>query len=433
MKKIIINKYMKYFILVGITLFLLPSLTADPFRVVRAESVGMSTKRLERLTNQLDDYVDNNQLSGGVALVLRKGKAAYFRSFGYRDLDYKDPMEKDDIFRIASQTKSIISVAIMILQERGQLLIQDPVGDYISEFDNTIVAVKEDDDYSVVKSNRKITIRDLLTHTAGVGWGLGPGKKDWEKADIIGWYFADKNETIQETVKRIAKLPMDAQPGDNFVYGLSTDILGALIEVVSKKPLNQFLQEEIFNPLNMNDTQFYLPIDKKDRLATVYSSTELGIVKSADPGNRVSVSMIGQGHYLSGPRKSFSGGAGLLSTAEDYASFLQMILNGGTLNNNRIISRKTVELMTVDHIGEIKFPWENGIGFGLGFYILKDLGIRGTPGSIGEYGWGGAYHSTYWVDPKESLVVVYFTQLIPALDIDDHDKLRTLIYQSIIN
>ena len=342
-------------------------------------------------------------------------------------------MEKDDIFRIASQTKSIISVAIMILQERGQLLIQDPVGDYISEFDNTIVAVKEDDDYSVVKSNRKITIRDLLTHTAGVGWGLGPGKKDWEKADIIGWYFADKNETIQETVKRIAKLPMDAQPGDNFVYGLSTDILGALIEVVSKKPLNQFLQEEIFYPLNMKDTQFYLPIDKKDRLATVYSSTELGIVKSADPGNRVSVSMIGQGHYLTGPRKSFSGGAGLLSTAEDYASFLQMILNGGTLNNNRIISRKTVELMTVDHIAEIKLPWVNGVGFGLGFYILKDLGIRGTPGSIGEYGWGGAYHSTYWVDPKESLVVVYFTQLIPALDIDDHDKLRTLIYQSIIN
>ena len=433
MRKIIIFKYMKYIILAGIASFIFSPLTAESFRVVRAESVGMSTKRLERLTNQLDDYVDNNQLSGGVALVLRNGKAAYFRSFGYRDLDYKDPMEKDDIFRIASQTKSIISVAIMILQERGQLLIQDPVGDYISEFDNTIVAVKEDDDYSVVKSNRKITIRDLLTHTAGVGWGLGPGKKDWEKADIIGWYFADKNETIQETVKRIAKLPMDAQPGDNFVYGLSTDILGALIEVVSKKPLNQFLQEEIFNPLNMKDTHFYLPIDKKDRLATVYSSTELGIVKSADPGNRVSVSMIGQGHYLTGPRKSFSGGAGLLSTAEDYASFLQMILNGGTLNNNRIISRKTVELMTVDHIGEIKFPWENGIGFGLGFYILKDLGIRGTPSSIGEYGWGGAYHSTYWVDPKESLVVVYFTQLIPALDIDDHDKLRTLIYQSIIN
>ena len=168
----------------------------------------------------------------------------------------------------------------MILQERGQLLIQDPIGDYISEFDNTIVAVKQDDDYSLIKSNRKITIRDLLTHTAGVGWGLGPGKKDWEKADIIGWDFADKDETIQQTVKRIAKLPMDAQPGDNFVYGLSTDILGALIEVVSKKPLNQFLQEEIFNPLNMKDTHFYLPIDIKDRLATVYSSTELGIVKS---------------------------------------------------------------------------------------------------------------------------------------------------------
>tara|TARA_B100002049_G_C15835732_1_gene272976 strand:- start:33 stop:584 length:552 start_codon:yes stop_codon:yes gene_type:complete len=182
----------------------------------------------------------------------------------------------------------------------------------------------------------------------------------------------------------------------------------------------------------MEDTHFYLPIDKKDRLATVYSSTELGVVKSPDPGKRVSASMIGQGHYLTGPRINFSGGAGLLSTAEDYASFLQMMLNGGTLNNNRIISKKTVELITVDHIRGIEFPWENGIGFGLGFSILKDLGSRGTPGTVGEYGWGGAYHSTYWVDPKESLVVVYFTQLIPALDIDDHDKLRTLIYQSII-
>ena len=432
MRKIIIFKYMKYFILSGIASFILSSLTAESFRVVRAESVGMSTKRLEILTNQLDDYVDKNQLSGGVALVLRKGKAAYFRSFGYRDLEYKDPMEKDDIFRIASQTKAIISVAIMILQERGQLLIKDPVGHYISEFNNTFVAIKKDGGFNVVKSKRKITVRDLLTHTAGVGWGLGPGKKYWEKADIIGWYFADKNETIQQTVKRIAELPMDAQPGNRFVYGLSTDILGALIEVISKRPLDQFLQEEIFNPLDMKDTHFYLPIDKKDRLATVYSSTELGVVKSPDPGKRVSASMIGQGHYLTGPRINFSGGAGLLSTAEDYASFLQMMLNDGTLNNNRIISKKTVELITVDHIRGIEFPWENGIGFGLGFSILKDLGSRGTPGTVGEYGWGGAYHSTYWVDPKESLVVVYFTQLIPALDIDDHDKLRTLIYQSII-
>ena len=433
MKKFIINNYTKYFILAGISIFIIPSLTAESFRSVRAESVGMSTKRLERLTEQLDHYVDSNQLSGGVALVLRNGKAAYFHSFGYRDLDQKDPMEKDDIFRIASQTKSIISVAIMILQEKGQLLIQDPVGDYIPEFNNTTVAVEEDGNYSVVKSNRKITIRDLLTHTSGIGWGVGPGKEDWEKAGIVGWYFADKDETIQETVKRIAKLPMDAQPGDDFVYGLSTDILGALIEVVSKQPLDQFLRQEIFDPLNMKDTHFYLPLDKLDRLTTVYSSTESGVVISPDPGKRKSVSMIGQGHYVTGPRKSFSGGAGLLSTAEDYASFLQMILNGGTFNKNRILSRKTVELMTVDHIGGIKFPWESGIGVGLGFWILKDLGRRGTPGTIGEYGWGGAYHSTYWVDPEESLVVVYFTQLIPALNIDDHDKLRTLIYQSLIN
>ena len=428
------NTYRKYLLLVVLTTFFISSSTSQTFRNVRPETVGMSSDRLERLTHQLESYVESKKLSGGVALVLKKGKAAYFHSFGYRDLKSQDPMEKDDIFRIASQTKAIISVGIMILQERGQLLIQEPVGNFIPEFNKTTVAVtNEEEGYSVVDVTRKITIRDLLTHTAGIGWGFGPAKERWEKADIMGWYFAHRDEPIQETVNRTAGLPMDAQPGVRFVYGLSTDILGALIEVISGQPLDQFLQNNIFDPLNMKDTHFYLPPDKNDRLASVYSSSESGITLSANPGERVGASMIGQGHYVNGPRKSFSGGAGLLSTAEDYGAFLQMMLNGGTLNKKRIISQNTVNLMTVDHIGGIDFPWENGLGFGLGFYILKDLGARGTPGSVGEYGWVGAYHSIYWVDPKEALVVVYFTQLIPAQDIDDHDKLRTLIYQAIID
>jgi len=234
-------------------------------------------------------------------------------------------------------------------------------------------------------------------------------------------------------VNQISSLPMDAQPGERFVYGLSTDILGALIEVVSGQPLDKFLQKEIFNPLEMTDTHFYLPVNKHHRLSTVYSSTENGIALSPNPGKRIGAGMIGQGHYINGPRKSFSGGAGLLSTAEDYAIFLQMMLNGGTFNKQRILSRKSVELMTVDHLGSIEFPWTNGVGFGLGFSIVKDLGKRGTLGSEGEFGWGGAYHSTYWVDPKEDLVVVYFTQLIPANNIDDQQKLRSLIYQAIID
>ena len=406
---------------------------SQSLRQVRPESVGLSSDRLDRLTTQLDSYVANKQIAGSVTLVLRKGKIAYSHANGFRDVATKDLMVSSDLFRIASQTKAIISVCIMILQEKGDLLISDPVGKYIHEYNVTTVAEKMDDGYKIVPANRKITIRDLLTHTAGVGWGFGPAQDKWEEAEIMGWYFAHKSESILETIRRVAALPMDAHPGDKYVYGLSTDILGAVIEIVSGQPLDQFLKEEIFNPLQMDDTHFYMPKQKRERLATVYSSSEEGITLSPDPGERVGAGMIGQGHYVKGPQQSFSGGAGLISTAKDYATFLQMMLNGGFFNHKRILSRKSVELMTVNHLQSVIFPWTDGTGFGLGFYVLEDLGDRGQLGSEGEYGWGGAYHSTYWVDPKEELVVVYFTQLIPAINIDDHQKLRSLIYQSIID
>jgi len=417
-------------VLLGFTVSLI---FGQPFRNVKPESVGLSSNRLKRLTDELDAYVADQKLPGGVALVLRKGKSAYFYSFGYRDKELMDPMEKDDIFRIASQTKSIISVGIMILQEKGLLLIQDPVSKYIEEFENTKVAESDGDgSYEIVKAKRGITIRDLLTHTAGVGWGFGPAKDLWEREEIMGWYFAHRDETIQTTVKRLAKLPMDSHPGEKFVYGLSTDILGAVIEVVSGQSLDQFLKNEIFDPLQMNDTHFYLPLSKIDRLTKVYSSTDSNIKLAANPGKREGVGMIGQGHYVNGPRMSFSGGAGLLSTAEDYAVFLQMMLNKGQFGKKRILSRKSVELMVTNHIADIPFWWE-GIRFGLGFATVEELGGRGMLGSVGEFSWGGAYHSTYWVDPNEDMVVVYFTQLLPAINIDDHSKLRTLIYQSIID
>ena len=417
-------------VLLGFTVSLI---FGQPFRNVKPESVGLSSNRLKRLTDELDAYVADQKLSGGVALVLRKGKSAYFYSFGYRDKELMDPMEKDDIFRIASQTKAIISVGIMILQEKGLLLIQDPVSKYIEEFENTKVAESDGDgSYEIVKAKRGITIRDLLTHTAGVGWGFGPAKDLWEREEIMGWYFAHRDETIQTTVKRLAKLPMDSHPGEKFVYGLSTDILGAVIEVVSGQSLDQFLKNEIFDPLQMNDTHFYLPLSKIDRLTKVYSSTDSNIKLAANPGKREGVGMIGQGHYVNGPRMSFSGGAGLLSTAEDYAVFLQMMLNKGQFGKKRILSRKSVELMVTNHIADIPFWWE-GIRFGLGFATVEELGGRGMLGSVGEFSWGGAYHSTYWVDPNEDMVVVYFTQLLPAINIDDHSKLRTLIYQSIID
>ena len=390
-------------------------------------SSGLSTERLTRISDIFDRYVDEGKLAGSVVLVARRGEVAYLQAFGYRDLENQDPMKENTIFRIASQSKALISVGIMMLQEEGKLLIGDPLGKYIPEFNETTVAVADDDGgYTVVPANRQITIRDLLTHTAGIGYGGGVAAEEWEEAGIQGWYFAYRDEPVLETVRRMAALPNVAHPGERFVYGYNTDILGAVIEVVSGQPLDVFLTDRLFKPLKMNDTHFYLPEDKRDRLAVVYSAAENGLELAPDPGG-----MVGQGAYVDGPRKSFSGGAGLLSTAEDYMKFLQMMLNGGTCEGVQILSRKSVELMTVNHLGDIEFPWRKGTGFGLGFDVCLDLGARGIPGSVGEYGWGGAYHSDYWVDPKEELIVVYFTQLIPAGGLDDQSKLRALVYQAL--
>ncbi len=405
-----------------------PASYAQTLPHAKPEAVGMSSERLRRLSETLNGYVKDGRLSGGVVLVARRGKVAYTEAFGMRDIEAKSPMREDTIFRIASQTKALVSVGVMMLQEEGRLLISDPVGKYLPEFKETTVAVpQQGGGYEVVKAKRPVTIRDLLTHTSGVGYGGGPARDRWEAAKITGWYFADRDEPVGATVARMAALPFDAQPGEKWVYGYSTDILGALVERVSGQPLDEFLRARLFEPLGMKDTQFYVPESKADRLAVVYSSTTSGGVERApEPGG-----MVGQGAYVKGPRKSFSGGAGLTSTAQDYARFLSMMLNGGELDGKRILSRKSVELMTVDHLNGV--PYDAGQGFGLGFQVVKDLGAAGRPGSVGEYGWGGAYHSTYWVDPKEQLVVVYFTQLIPARNIDDHDKLRALVYQSIVD
>lgn len=395
----------------------------------KAESVGMSSERLNTLSHTFHEYVNQGQLPGTVTLIARKGQVVYHEAIGMQDIENEISMTTDAMFRIASQTKAIVSTAVMMLQERGQLLINDPISKYIPEFKNSTVAVKnEDDSYNVVPANREITIRDLLTHTAGIGYGYGVAADKWEEADLQGWYFAHRDEAVLETVKRIAVLPHNAQPGSQFVYGYNTDILGALVNVVSGQSLAEFLSEHILDPLGMNDTYFYLPKNKAKRLATVYNMVDQRLVRAPKEGT-----MQSQGHYVKGPRKNYSGGAGLVSTAMDYAKFLQMMLNGGIYNNHRILSRKSVELMTVDHLGGIEYSWQNGMGFGLGYSISKDLGLRGELGSVGEFGWGGAYHSSYWVDPKEELVVVYFTQVIPIQNVDDHQKLRALVYQAIID
>jgi CubicO group peptidase (beta-lactamase class C family) len=401
---------------------------AQSLRPSSPDTVGLSAERLERLSATLRAYVDDGQLAGAVALIARRGRVVYFEAFGSRDREANAPMQTDTIFRIASQSKAIVSVAAMTFVEEGKLVLSDPVGKYLPELMETKVAVAQDGGtgYDVVKARRPITVRDLLTHTSGFGYGNGVGGELWSAAGQTGYYFADKDETIRESVRRIASLPAHAQPGTQWVYGYSTDILGALVEVVAAKPLDQVLRERIFEPLGMRDTEFYLTRGKENRLAAVYSQVNGTLERAPTPG-----AAVGQGHYVDGPRKNFSGGAGLLSTATDYARFLEMLRNGGRLDGRRILSRKTVELMTTSHLGDVAY--QPGQGFGLGFYVVEDVGARGSPGTVGEFGWGGAYHTEYWVDPREELVVVYMTQLVPAGNLDDQEKVRALVYQAIVD
>ena len=401
-------------------------LVGQELPTTRPEAVGMSTERLDRVTAALERYVDEGSVAGAVALVLRRGSVAYLEAVGHRDREAADPMSTDDIFRIASQTKAIVSVGIMMLQEDGALLISDPVADHLPSFASTTVAVPSAGGaYDVVPARRPMTIRDLLTHTAGVSYGDGPAEDLWVEAGITGWYLADREEPVRLTVDRMAALPFAAHPGERWVYGYATDILGAVIESASGRTLADFLRERVFEPLDMRDTYFFLPPEERDRLATVYNRRRSGPLERAPDG----AGMQTQGQYVDGPRSSYSGGAGLLSTARDYGRFLQMLLDGGRLGGTRLLSRASVDLMTTNHVGDLYTP--PGMGFGLGFSIRTDVGAAGQPGSVGEFGWGGAYHSTYWVDPVEELVVAYFTQVIPAAGLDDFQRLRALVYAAL--
>lgn len=409
-----------------------PALWADHWREVAPEEVGLSSERLERLTDAMQGYVDEGRIAGAVILIAKEGRVPYHRAFGHRDLEAQDPMETDDVFRIASQTKAVVSAGILVLQEEGALLVDDPVGRHMPEWKETTVAVKTDaGGVEIVPAERPITIRDLLTHTSGIPYGawINPVSGEaWAEAGIEGWYFASEDEPIREIVRRMAELPMAAQPGTEWLYGSNTDILGALIEVASGEPLDAFLADRFFGPLGMEDTHFFLPAEEADRLAVVYDlSPEGELSPAADAG-----AMWDQGDYVlgDGPNMAFSGGAGLVSTAHDYATFLEMIRRGGTApSGERILAPTSVERMTTDQTGDIEY--QPGAGFGYGFQVTLDQGAVGTPANDGTYGWGGAYHTTYWVDPEEELVVTYFSQF-GDVELDDHGKLRALVYQAIV-
>jgi CubicO group peptidase (beta-lactamase class C family) len=391
---------------------------------------GFATDRLARIDQVLQRYVDENQIAGVVALVMRDGRVVYERAAGWAEKESGKRMTTDAIFRIASQTKALTSTAILMLVEEGRIGLDDPLSRYVQQFSKTTVATRSDTGRVITAAKRPITIRDLLTHTAGISYGTDSLVAPLYRAKGLGpaagwgWYTADKKEPICTTMERLGTLPFVAQPGDAFVYGYSTDVLGCVVERVSGVSLDDFFRTRITQPLGMKDTFFFIPPEKRQRLATVYLSDSSGHAQRAPNGPR------GQGDYVDGPRRSFAGGAGLLSTARDYARFLQMLLNGGELDGVRILAPKTIDLMTTNQVGTLFNFGGGGRGFGLGFGITDRVGASGFT-SVGSWGWGGAYGSIYTVDPKERLIMVFMIQQVPNSS-DVATKFQTLVYQALV-
>lgn len=392
--------------------------------------LGFSPERLARIDQVVQQQVDSGLVAGVVVLIARHGRVAYLRAFGAADREAGRAMRPDALFRIASQTKAITSVAILTLVEEGRLRLNDPVSRFLPSFGSATVATKTDSGVALLPGRRPITIRDLLTHTAGISYGTDSLVAERYRAAGLGpaagwgWYTADKAEPICVTMDRLGTLPFVAQPGSAFVYGYNTDILGCVVERVSGMPLDRFLAERIFGPLRMPDTGFFPPPAAAGRLTAVYARTaDRGLYRAPD-------GPLGQGDYLPGPRRSFSGGAGLVSTAADYARFLQMLLNGGALDGARILAPATVALMTTDQLDTLYH--NRAYGFGLGFEVLEAPGLAGEYGTVGRYGWGGAYGTMYWVDPQEDLVGVFMLQQLPRDGFDLSDRFRALVYQAIV-
>jgi CubicO group peptidase (beta-lactamase class C family) len=405
------------------------SLPLQPAGPLSAQSAtrAFSQERVGRIDRVLQSYIDENRLAGIVALVLHDGVPIYERAFGWSDKEAGRKMTVDAIFRIASQTKAITSVAILALMEDGKLGINDPVSRYIPSFAKTTVAVHGGGAVTFEPAKRAITIRDLLTHTAGVSYGTSADvaalyeAKGLGPAAGFGWYTADKTEPICSTMERLGTLPFVAQPGEAWVYGYNTDILGCIVERASGTPLDEFIRTRITGPLGMKDTQFFLAPAERHRLAAVYSSTEDGQTARAPDGAR------GQGSYVDGPHKSFAGGAGLLSTARDYARFLEVIRKGGADLNVHILSQRAVALMTTNQVGTLHST--DGLGFGFGFETTDRYGAAGMQ-SLGSFGWGGAYGSFYRVDPQAKLTMVVMLQQIPNRS-DIRERFPNLVYQAL--
>ncbi len=395
-----------------------PVASAAPPRAEAVTAQGFSPERLKRLDAAIDEQIAAKQLAGGVMAVWRDGRPVVFKAYGQQDIEAGRPMRTDTIFRIASMTKALTTVAAMMLYEEGRFLLKDPVSRYLPAFAHVQVALPGG---GTEKPRRPLTIHDLLTHTAGMSYGPGPAQRAYDAAGMKDWYLVGHDETLEQWTNRFAALPLQGQPGEAFIYGYATDVLGRLVEVVSGQPLDRFIAERITGPLRMPDTSFFLPPEKVSRLANVYGleGSELRLMETA-----------ARSDFVSGPRKLLSGGAGMLSTAGDYTRFLQMLLNRGELDGQRLLSPHTVALMTADHLGGKSGG--DADGFGLGFWVNVKRGGFRELGSEGAFGWGSAYFPQYTVDPKERLIILFMTQLRPAGNSTLHLRVRNLTYQALL-
>jgi len=403
---------------------------AQPLPTAKPEQVGLSAQRLERVGQTVKAQIAEGRFPGAVVVIVRKGKVGYFESFGQRDPVASVAMSKDAIFRLYSMTKPFTSVAAMMLAEDGKLTLADPVSKYLPPLANLQVTVASKDaegktTYTLVNAERPITVQDLLRHTSGFVYGqFTPNEQVKAAYSKLGvdWY----DVTPAEQIERLAQAPLAHQPGTTWEYGLSTDVLGRVVEKVSGMSLGAFLGERIFTPLKMSDTGFLVPKEKVARLAQPFPVDK----QTGKPITLLDVTV---------PQKNDAGGAGSAATAGDYARFLQMLLNGGQLEGARLLGRATVAYMTTDHLDTIKPPMPGllapGYGFGLGFAVRKANGVASVPGSEGEYNWGGAAGTGFWVDPKEQLAVVIMTQTVPGVAAQrlDRARWRQAVYQALVD
>jgi CubicO group peptidase (beta-lactamase class C family) len=394
------------------------------------EAAGMSTERLQRIDNLLKQYVTQNTLPGMVAIIVRNGQIVYQKAFGMADVQASRPQKTDDIFRIASMTKAITSTAAMMLYEEGKFGLDDPVSKYIPEFKNPQVIRSfswRDTSYTTEPAKSEITIRQLFSHTSGISYGVISGEERFSainaKAGVVDLYTT-KDVKLADNIKRLAKLPLQHQPGEKYTYGLNSDVLGYLIEIWSGMPFDEFLRKRLFEPLGMSDTYFYLPEAKKDRLVAVQQPD------ASRKWTRFPVTFYDPNYPVSGAKTFLSGGAGLSSTAKDYAIFLQMLINNGTFNGKRFLSRPTVELLTQSNqTGDLYGGGESH--FSLAFSVVNAKGHDRGNGSVGKFGWGGYFNTNYFADPKEKIVAVLMKQTQRTVGDNSEAMFVRMVYQAI--